>query len=803
MDLSDKACDFCRKRKFKCTREKPRCFKCIQYTKSCSYSPRKRRCTLNKSHYQQLQNRIRILEKALSTVGKSEEEIKLLIQVVSDENSTQSSTVNDEKNEFDNLRNSIPRPIMKIMPNEENINTVSDDDSLLNEDFNGVEHLYWHESDSNSDNDSNEAINKSDSTGILPEKSFIITKGFIDGMGALSIDGEHKNSTYYGIFSSNGVLKILRKLDKQNNDITNFSNNSTRYSMYNQDSINLMKSQYSEILLNDNDFRMDLVRSYFETYHTMYPILQRSSFIKKFESFKGRSKEDLTSIKDISFQVLIDTVLAIGAFCKLGESSIIDLLYYKRVKLGLQRIDLMECACYHLLEACTLLGNYIQKRNKPNSSGNYFGLSFRMAISFGLHKEMNLSHKNSSSLKYFLMVERRRRLWWILYLFDVGHSITFGRPIHLPNFESINIGFPLNIEDSEVENLNGRITIGSFIKTYPTVYAGLTEEVKLSVISYNVYSCLTNLSKTNVDIRKRISELIELNSSIDEFISTLPYYFNENDELVERFLEKNCPLGWFIIKVDGTASIPKWFEFRRKKLIWKYKNLQILMFRNFIWETSNVFKDYENIKKYESDLKTKDLIDSTIRFCSNAARETIYSIKHFISQCELDTLSSWYATYYIFQAILVSILLLYKDIRCKFVQNIDTWLEEIEITKDALNQLQKHNGLASNLIDKINILTAPIIEILNKNSPQHNEIDLMNENSEEIFNFDFNNLTSTAASFFSNVGIDLDSAAEGIVMTNIDHTDFEDIMNQRDHVELQWDQVNDPSVENDSSESIL
>lgn len=543
---------------------------------------------VSKNHYHQLQNRIRILEKALSTVVQADDEVKLLIKIASDDNSIQSSSRYDEENGIDNLRNGIKsRPAPNIKLDEETTNIVSDEDSLSNEYCNGVEHLYCHENDSNSDNDLNEAASKSASPEDLPEKSFIIPKGFIDGMGALSIDGEHKSTTYYGIFSSNGVLKILRKLDKKNNAVTNFSKYSSKSSIYNQNNINLMKSQYSEILLNDNDFRMDLITSYFETYHTMYPILQKSSFIIKYESFKTHSKEDINSIKDISFQVLIDTVLAIGAFCKLGESSIIDLLYYKRVKMGLQRIDLMECACYHLVEACTLLGNYIQKRNKPNTGGNYFGLSFRMAISFGLHKEMNLNHNNYSSLKFYLMVERRRRLWWILYLFDVGHSITFGRPIHLPNFEAINIRFPLNIEDSEVEKLSEGIAIGSFIKTYPTIYAGLTEEVKLSVISYKVYSCLTNLSKANVDICEKISELINLNNSIDRYISSLPYYFNEYDKIVEKDLEKNCPPEWFRINVDGTASIPKWFEFRRKKLIWKYKNLQILMFRNFIWETSN------------------------------------------------------------------------------------------------------------------------------------------------------------------------------------------------------------------------
>ena len=790
MNQSDKACDFCRKRKFKCTREIPQCTKCIQYSENCNYSPRKRRSTLTKSHFHRLQNRIRILEKALSTVVKSDDEIKLLIETLSNDKSLQDGNKNDEGNEVEILKNDMKsRRAMNIKPNEETI--VSDDDSLLNEDFTGVEHLYWHENDSNSDNDLNEVTNNSTCPDNLSEKPFITPKGLIDGMGALSVDIEHKNTTYYGIFSSNGVLKILRKLDKQNNDnATNFSNYNLKSSIYNQNNINLMNSKYSETLLNNNDFRMDLIASYFETYHTVYPLIQKDSFIKKYESFKLRSKEDISSIKDISFQILIDTILAIGAFCKLGESSIIDLLYYRRVKIGLQRIDLMECACYHLLEACTLLGNYIQKRNKPNTGGNYFGLSFRMAISFGLHKEMNLNHNNSSSLEFNLMVERRRRLWWTLYLFDVGHSITFGRPIHLPKQESINIRFPLNIDDSDIERLKEDFTG----ETYPTIYAGLTEEVKLSVIFYRVYSCLTNLSKANLEICDRISEIIDLNSLIERFIYSLPQYFNEDDKIVERALNENCPPEWFRIKIDGAASIPKWFEFRRKKLIWKYKNLQILMFRNFIWETSNVFKNDADIKKYEQGSNTKDLIDSSIRFCSKAAHETIYSISCFVSLCELDTLSSWYATYYIFQAVLISILLLYKDIRCKSSQNIDMWLEEIEITKASLNKLEKYNSLASNLIDKINILTIPIIEILKRNNSQQSEADLMNSNTEEIFVFDFNNLPSTAATLFSNVGIDFE-ATEGMVMSNMNSNNLEDIFTENTNTIMQWDQERISGVE--------
>ncbi|KAK6458530.1 uncharacterized protein RJT20DRAFT_123522 [Scheffersomyces xylosifermentans] len=58
----EQACDSCRKRKLKCSKEYPRCSKCIQHNWCCSYSPRTVRSPLTRAHLTEVENKVRGLE---------------------------------------------------------------------------------------------------------------------------------------------------------------------------------------------------------------------------------------------------------------------------------------------------------------------------------------------------------------------------------------------------------------------------------------------------------------------------------------------------------------------------------------------------------------------------------------------------------------------------------------------------------------------------------------------------------------------------------------------------------------------
>lgn len=61
----EQACDSCRKRKLKCSKEYPRCSKCIQHNWSCSYSPRTVRSPLTRAHLTEVENRVKKLEELI------------------------------------------------------------------------------------------------------------------------------------------------------------------------------------------------------------------------------------------------------------------------------------------------------------------------------------------------------------------------------------------------------------------------------------------------------------------------------------------------------------------------------------------------------------------------------------------------------------------------------------------------------------------------------------------------------------------------------------------------------------------
>ena len=58
----EQACDSCRKRKLKCSKEYPRCTKCIQHNWCCLYLPRTVRLPLTRAHLTSVENRVQLLE---------------------------------------------------------------------------------------------------------------------------------------------------------------------------------------------------------------------------------------------------------------------------------------------------------------------------------------------------------------------------------------------------------------------------------------------------------------------------------------------------------------------------------------------------------------------------------------------------------------------------------------------------------------------------------------------------------------------------------------------------------------------
>ncbi|KZN93656.1 Regulatory protein [Penicillium chrysogenum] len=393
------------------------------------------------------------------------------------------------------------------------------------------------------------------------------------------------------------------------------------------------------------------VDAYFALYHCSYPIIHEATFRAQFMEVIPRPTNP-------AWQVLLYVVAALGAFTAAVTPTDVDIALFKAAKARLT-IDVLETGNLTLVQALTLGSNYLQKRNKPNSGYNYLGLSRRMAIGIGLHKEFPTSKLS------LLALETRRRVWYCLYIFDVGAVITLSRPLDLPE-QGIETHLPLNIHESS-------ITPGTQIVPSPvpetTVYTHLRAQATFHLKTNIIYSKIISTPLPSA------SEIIELdNLVIGEWLHSLPPFFNEDAVQSTRFT-----LCHAILK-------------------WRYRNLRILMYRPFL-----VGRLMLGSEIGLSSIGDKDdpHVELAIQRCLDAAKESVELISSFWAQDQKTTMACWYGLYFLFQAILIPVICLRNS---PSVPAADDWRAQIFLAIQTLESMTPSNANSHRFLRTIHSL---------------------------------------------------------------------------------------------------
>jgi hypothetical protein len=240
-----------------------------------------------------------------------------------------------------------------------------------------------------------------------------------DGMATLAVDESQR--AYFGVASG---AALLRAIDP---DAAQHSPRPSRATRAGTRNLSEMPMQLSSRRLVTNS----LVDAYFRYYHVSYPILHEPTFRAQYEEVVERPNGPCWTF-------LAHIVAAIGAFTT-GSDKAADNALFAEVK-SLMNATYLENGNLTLVQALVLMSNYLQKQGMPNSGYNYTGLATRMAMGIGLHKEFR---KTSTSP---FKMEIRRRVWWVMTVFDIGAEITFGRPVLMP-VGGFEISLPMNIHD--------------------------------------------------------------------------------------------------------------------------------------------------------------------------------------------------------------------------------------------------------------------------------------------------------------------------------------------------------------------
>jgi transcriptional regulatory protein GAL4 len=244
---------------------------------------------------------------------------------------------------------------------------------------------------------------------------------FIDGMASLSVN--EGDAGYLGVASGAALLRMLQPGGSAQSPSATLRQGGPRQHLL----PSLSAQPDANIHIIDA-----MIDGYFRTYHISYPIIYEPRFRAQYSEVIARPEGN-------GWKALVNMVASLGAFSTSSGPSSIDGHFFNLAKSQLS-IDDLESGNTSFVQALALMSNYLQKRNKPNSGYNYLGLSLRMAMGLGLYKEFPKWEISP------LELEIRRRVWWTLFVFDVGATITFSRSLGWPT-EGVEVALPLNIHD--------------------------------------------------------------------------------------------------------------------------------------------------------------------------------------------------------------------------------------------------------------------------------------------------------------------------------------------------------------------
>ncbi|KAH7121758.1 lactose regulatory protein LAC9 [Dactylonectria estremocensis] len=592
----DFACDTCRVKKFKCSKQRPSCSACLHHGRTCHYSRKVLRSPLTRAYLTSVERRMQQLEDLLSQLHP-DLNIEEAIAANNKERrvSTASSSAQPFVAEGPSVSTSAPKK-----PTEESISEA------VPEEADGFD---WQE-------DVNELA---------------------DGMAALSV--APSGTGYLG--STAGVFFLRRHVPPS---LLNQAETSSRVSQ------SVASRQVME----------QLIDSYFAVYHRTYPFVHEATFRAQFH-------EVLPQPQQRSWQMLLHTILALGAWClNDSQSELDDGLYHRALSFG-EDESLFASANLTFVQALVLLSNLSQKRNKPNTGSNLLGLATRMALSLGLHRE--LPNWDISLLQR----EMRRRVWWGLYIFDSGASTTFGRPILLPGKESMDVRAVMNIPDEYLTATTAALPVES---AEPTLYSGMKWQSELHVQSNYISNSL--LSSTGVSSE----DAWAMNRALDAWTETLPPYFQLNQE-----------------SSSGDTS----FLFAKCRLWWRFWNLKIILFRQLM-----VKRAVERSRKGGGSITWTEADDRSRTIAVSAASSTIASIQSF-SQTEFVTrLVTWYSVFFLFHASLVISLAILGDAESP---KRTEWQNDLDVARDVFRNVYANNPLAQRCADILDLLVpGPTVE---------------------------------------------------------------------------------------------
>lgn len=403
------------------------------------------------------------------------------------------------------------------------------------------------------------------------------------------------------------------------------------------------------------------VTNYFSEYHISYPLVHQGLFMAQYHEIVPRPKYGWT--------VLMYIVAALGAFMSATAPNDDDLVLYQCARSHLS-LEILEVGSLTLVQSLSLISNYLQKRDRPNSSHNYLGLAVRMAYGLGLHKDYPSTEGN------LLYREIRRRTWWCLFIYDVGSTITFSRPLAIPS-AGIDAKLPLNISESDLtisattapENINA-----------PTIYTNVRVQSQFHLLTNHIYNRV--ISRPAPSAR----QVLEWDDTyITKWLNMVPWYYKES------------------------AQVPERHALAHSIMTWRYKHFRMIIYRPFLIQKALMTTRFQTsiIPSFTEGNRPPETADScsyrdlACERCLKESHETITSIDRFWKSNIHTRMACWYALYFLFSATLVPVVLLRNEPQSPFA---DSWQQDIETAIEIIKSMVELSPFAGRCFETLESL---------------------------------------------------------------------------------------------------
>ncbi|KAI0380619.1 hypothetical protein F5Y04DRAFT_271326 [Hypomontagnella monticulosa] len=673
LGVAEQACKECHRRKARCDRSLPACNLCARYRRHCLYQKHSR-TPLTRKYLTEVEEK---LERSEALVRQ----LQSLLPSSQNNGEGGSSTEQFGDNNFDFAQPTLQTPATEI-PSSLNLNQslqstspqtagfdisgqsnnvaaenwtapsggqssarVRDDRLLktplsrMHQRLSGgqntvlesppaTQDLDWDERDASVNSPTSAATGSTEDEG----------PGISDGMASLSVDeGE---GGYLGVASGAALLRILEPTRRRSSSLATTHRPMMRIPLLEQP--------------NPNKHITDaMIDAYFRVYHISYPIIHEPTFRAQYSEVIPRPDGN-------SWLVLAYVVAAIGVFSADTQISNVDLPLFAQAR-SMMSFNLLEVGNMTLVQAFTLISNYQQKRNKPNSGYNYLGLAVRMAMGLGLHKEFQgwtISPLN---------MEMRRRVWWTLCVFEVGATITFSRPSSWP-FEGVDVSLPMNVNDRELTTRSQDYPPESFDIT---PYTAVRTQASFHIATMTIYNRVISKPFPTAE------ELLRLDAEhLVPWIRSIPSYFSE------------------------TAVVPLKFKLSHSVMQWRFRNFRIIMYRPFVIRRALHTRDGRQEDTSAASLEAYET-------CLDEAKHTINSIAAYWESSEHSRLASWYALYFLFQAALIPCICLRNG---PYSTQASQWRDQIAVTLRTIASLASVNSSAGRCHQVISELCSRYLE---------------------------------------------------------------------------------------------